>query len=238
MSNQSSPSPVWAIVPAAGCGSRMGQPLPKQYLPLGQQLVIEHTLERLLAVTAVTGVVVAISDGDQRFHSLPVAADPKVMTTLGGRERSESVLAGLNFLQKKARLTDWVLVHDAARCCVRPDAIARLLATVSSSEVGGILGVPASDTLKQVQDQQITATVDRNQIWQAQTPQLFRYGLLRDALQQALQTRQAITDEASAVEAMGLKPQMVMGHYDNIKITHPEDLVIAGAILNAQESLL
>jgi 2-C-methyl-D-erythritol 4-phosphate cytidylyltransferase len=227
---------IWAIVPAAGSGRRMGQAQAKQYLSLSDKTLIEHTLTRLLAIDAISEIVVALSETDTNFEALPLAKHPKIQTTLGGRERSDSVLAALNSLQQKARSSDWVLVHDAARCCIRVAAINRLLDELSDDEVGGILGVPASDTLKSVSPHsRIQATVDRGSIWQAQTPQLFRYGLLRDALQQALGQNLAVTDEASAVELAGYQPKMVRGDYDNIKITHPEDRVIAAAILQQQE---
>jgi 2-C-methyl-D-erythritol 4-phosphate cytidylyltransferase len=228
---------VWAIVPAAGTGTRMGSHLPKQYLPLLGKTVIEHTLQRLLKVEGVEGVVVALNARDQQFSRLPVANDKKIHTTIGGRERSDSVLSALESLQKKAKLSDWILVHDAARCCIHSAVIQTLLTTLASDDVGGILGVPASDTLKQVgEDQEILLTLNRSVIWQAQTPQLFRYGVLREALQSALQKKQTVTDEASAIELAGYKPKIVMGHHDNIKITHPEDLIIAETILRKQEA--
>jgi 2-C-methyl-D-erythritol 4-phosphate cytidylyltransferase len=228
---------IWSIIPAAGIGRRMGGDLPKQYLPLSGKTVIEHSLDKLLQVKNIEGIVVAIHQRDQQFQRLPLAANKKILTTLGGNERSDSVLSALNSLQKKAKLNDWVLVHDAARCCVRIADIEKLITALAGGEVGGILGVPASDTLKQVSiDKAIQLTLDRTTIWQAQTPQLFRYGLLRDALQMAHKKGQVITDEASAIELAGYKPQVVMGHYDNIKITHPEDLDIAAMILKRQEA--
>lgn len=230
---------VWGVMPAAGTSVRMGGHLPKQYLPLLGKSVIEHSLERLLNIATLEGVVVALHAHDQQFSQLPIANHPKIHTSVGGAERSDSVLSALTSLQKKAKLSDWVLVHDAARCCVDISVINTLLNTLAGHAVGGILGVPASDTLKQIDDkQQILLTLNRRVIWQAQTPQLFRYGLLREALQSALQKGQVVTDEASAVELAGYKPQMVMGHYDNIKITHPEDIVVAETILNQQARLV
>ena len=229
-------NPVWVVVPAAGLGRRMGAGLPKQYLPLLGKTVIEHTLEKLVALDAIAGVMVALNARDQQFASLPIAHHPKIATTQGGEERSDSVLAALMSLQKKIKLSDWVLVHDAVRCCIRPGAIQALLAALAEDAVGGILAVPASDTLKKVgDDQAIVTTLNRSRIWQAQTPQAFRYDLLRESLQSALQQGCGVTDEASAIEMAGYSASVVMGHYDNIKITHPEDLVIAAAILQQQK---
>ena len=228
---------LWAIVPAAGMGHRMASTLPKQYLPLLGKAVIEHTLERLLEVAELQGIIVALSPLDQQFEKLSIASHPKIFTTLGGAERCDSVLAALNSLQKKIKLSDWVLVHDAARCCVKSKYIYNLLQKTASHKTGGILAIPASDTLKLVnQDQQIESTIDRRQVWQAQTPQVFRYGILRNALEQGQKKQAIITDEASAIEMAGLQALVVNGHSDNIKITHPQDLAIAATILQQQEN--
>ena len=227
---------LWAIVTAAGIGRRMATELPKQYLPLLGKTVIEHTLDRLLAIDNIQGIVVALHPRDQTFTQLPIAANAKIHTVHGGAERSDSVLAALNSLQKKIKLSDRVLVHDAARCCVRVESITTLIIEAMNNDVGGILAIPASDTLKRIgDDQQIEFTIDRRHVWQAQTPQLFRYDLLREALQQALKKQLMITDEASALEHAGYQPKVVVGHTDNIKITHPEDLAIASTILQQQE---
>ena len=227
--------PVWAIVPAAGSGRRMGGDIPKQYLPLAGKTVIEHTLERLLAVDGIAAILVALNPHDTHFASLSIAANDKIDTVPGGSERSDSVLSALNFLQAKARPRDWVLVHDAVRCCVKSAMINRLLAGLKDDPVGGILGVPVSDTLKQINpEQQIITTLDRQGVWQAQTPQVFRYELLQQALEQARTRGQVVTDEASAMELAGYRPKIISGHRDNIKITHPEDLPMAAAILQQQ----
>jgi len=226
---------VRVIVPAAGLGRRMGGDVPKQYLPFMGETVIEKTLGRLKQVDSLVDITVAISSDDHFFDRLSIADSPNIVTTIGGRERSDSVWAALMSLEDKVMPSDWILVHDAARCCVRTDVINRMLKQLSDSDVGGILGVPVSDTLKQVSsNQKIESTLDRSHIWQAQTPQLFRYGLLREALEHARKREQPITDEASAVELMGHCVEMCMGHYDNIKITHPDDLVIAEAFLKQQ----
>lgn len=222
-------------MPAAGIGKRMGGSVPKQYLPLIGRTVIEHTLDRLLAVSGIAGVVVALHARDQWFRSLPVSADTKIHPITGGSKRSDSVMLALNFLENKARSYDWILVHDAARCCIKTEKIDRLLHQLGEESVGGILGVPASDTLKRVNpEQKIVTTLDRQAIWQAQTPQVFRYGLLREAMRHAHYHQRSVTDEASAVELAGYGPCMIRGDYDNIKITHPGDLAIAAAILEQQ----
>ncbi|BCX82288.1 2-C-methyl-D-erythritol 4-phosphate cytidylyltransferase [Methylomarinovum caldicuralii] len=217
----------FAVVPAAGSGKRMGAAVPKQYLELLGRPVLQHTLERLLAVAAVERVVVALAADDPRWPALLAASDPRVMTTIGGAERGDSVLAGLRALAAEAGPDDWVMVHDAARPCLRPDDVEKLLAELKGDPVGGILALPSVDTLKEVEGRDIVATVDRSRIWRALTPQLFRYRLLTEALERALAAGATITDEASAVEWAGRRPKIVEGHPGNIKITRPEDLPLA-----------
>lgn len=224
----------FAVVPAAGSGKRMGAAVPKQYLELLGRPVLQHTLERLLAVAAVERVVVALAADDPRWPDLPAASDPRVMTTIGGAERADSVLAGLRALAAEARPDDWVMVHDAARPCLRPDDVEKLLAELEGDPVGGILALPSVDTLKEVEGRDIVATVDRSRIWRALTPQLFRYRLLTEALERALTAGATITDEASAVEWVGRRPKIVEGHPGNIKITRPEDLPLAEFYLRQQ----
>ena len=226
----------WIIVPAAGVGSRMGTACPKQYLPLAGKTVIENTLERLLALPDIAGIVVALSEDDQYWADLPLARHPAIYRILGGAERCHSVLNALEFLSDKASSDDWVLVHDAARPCVALGNMRELIAAVKDHPVGGILGVPVSDTLKQVESKIIQTTADRSLLWHAQTPQIFRFELLRNCLQRALAEDKVITDESSAVEVYGYQPIMVQGRSDNIKITRPEDLAIAAMLLQQQES--
>lgn len=228
-------SSIWAVVPAAGLGRRMGGELPKQYLPLGGKTVIEHSLECLLGIEEIDGLVVVLHKHDDRFASLPVSNHQKVITVVGGQERSDSVLAALNRLQKKVKLSDWVLVHDAVRCCVSGNKIKKLIQFLEHHEVGGILGVPANDSPKQINsEQQILSSLDQQTVWLAQTPQMFRFGLLREALQQAQRHQREVVDEAAALEFLGYLPNIVMGEYSNIKITHPEDLAIAEIIMKRQ----
>lgn len=224
----------WVIVPAAGVGSRMGASCPKQYLPLLDRTVLEHTLGRLLSIVAIKKIYLALAEVDDFWTRLPYAQDENIIRVKGGGERAHSVLNGLYALSLQAQDSDWVLVHDAARPCIRAQEIMTLIETVGDHPVGGILGVPVSDTLKQVSNNAIEKTIDRTPLWQAQTPQLFRVGLLRNCLQRALLEGIAITDEASALEAYGYQPLMVQGRGDNIKITRQEDLAIAAMLMQQQ----
>jgi len=224
----------WIVVPAAGVGTRMGVACPKQYLPLAGKTVIEHTLERLLTLPNVAGVYLALGAGDTYWNDLSLAQNKRIQRVTGGAERCDSVLNALAQLQNIASPEDWVLVHDAARPCIHTQNILQLIEQVKNHPVGGILGVPVSDTLKQVADSVIHLTADRRLLWQAQTPQMFRFGLLRDCLQRALAEGKMITDESSALECYGYQPLMVQGRSDNIKITRPEDLAIAAILLQQQ----
>jgi 2-C-methyl-D-erythritol 4-phosphate cytidylyltransferase len=225
----------WAIVPAAGSGSRMGSSVPKQYMTLGTKTIIEHTLERLLAIRSLAGVVVAVSKQDANWQRLAVSRHPLIHCVEGGAERANSVLNALLYLQDKIQPHDWVLVHDAARPCVTLASIESLCAALCNDPVGGILAVPVSDTLKQVDLQQsILNTLDRRLFWQAQTPQLFRYKLLLDCLTNSITGNKPITDEASALEFCGFSPKVVEGRNDNIKITRADDLGLAAFILQQQ----
>lgn len=211
---------------------------PKQYLSLLGKTVLEHTLERLLMLPMVNEIHLALSESDQFWPQLGCAGNQSIVRVNGGRERADSVLNGLVALSLKAQDSDWVLVHDAARPCIQVRDILKLVESVADHPVGGILGLPVSDTLKQVSDAAIEKTIDRNQIWQAQTPQLFRMGLLRDCLQRALAEGKTITDEASALETYGLRPLIVQGRSDNIKITRREDLAIAAMLMQQQNRVI
>jgi 2-C-methyl-D-erythritol 4-phosphate cytidylyltransferase len=223
----------WAVVPAAGVGKRMQADRPKQYLPLAGKTVIEHTLSRLLNSGAFQAVAVAISEEDPYWPELEISQNPKVITAPGGKERADSVLSALKSLQDKADENDWVLVHDAARPCLTSSDIHLQIETLKNDAVGGILALSSHDTLKHVDGDTITATVDRKHIWRALTPQMFKYGMLRNALQQT-EGNPAITDEASALELLGFKPKIVEGRPDNIKITRPEDLALAQFYMEQQ----
>jgi len=224
----------WIIVPAAGIGARMSSTIPKQYLTLAGKTLLEQTLERLLKLPFIQRVILVLHPRDGWWEKLAMKDDPRIQIVNGGDQRSQSVFNALQDLAELADENDWILVHDAARPCVTLASIENLRAQTSKHSVGGILGVPVSDTLKTVAEQQILATVDRDQLWQAQTPQMFRYGLLHSCLARALRESKSITDEASALEAYGHRPLMITGRSDNIKITRPEDLVLAQWILQHQ----
>ncbi|MBU2705800.1 2-C-methyl-D-erythritol 4-phosphate cytidylyltransferase [Zooshikella marina] len=226
----------WVIVPAAGVGKRMGQQCPKQYLQLGQYTILEHTLRRLLKFPLFTKIIVALADDDPYAEQLSIFDEPNIIKVVGGKERADSVLAGLNKLQTQASEYDWVLVHDVVRPCIRHSDLQQLITTLSDHPVGGILGVPVVDTIKRTSEQGvIKQTVDRHLLWRAFTPQMFRFQLLFDSLQQALASdAKGITDEASAIEHAGFQPLMVEGAEDNIKITRPADLALAAFYLQQQ----
>lgn len=217
----------WAVVPAAGVGKRMNADRPKQYLELAGKTVIEHTLLRLLSAEVFTAVVVAISEEDPYWPDLDVSVHKKIITAAGGKERADSVLSALKAIRTVASDDDWVLVHDAARPCITTIDIHHLIDSLKTDEIGGILALSSHDTLKSVQgDNIIVGTLDRSHIWRALTPQMFRYRLLKNALE-ADEGNAAITDEASALELQGMQPKIVEGRPDNIKITRPEDLALA-----------
>ncbi|MCG8486832.1 MAG: 2-C-methyl-D-erythritol 4-phosphate cytidylyltransferase [Chromatiales bacterium] len=223
----------WAVVPAAGVGRRMGGAVPKQYLDLCGRKIIDHTLERLLSHPRISGVCVALSAEDGYWESCEHHNHPNVIRTAGGEERYHSVHNALASLAELADEGDWVLVHDAARPCLSAADLDRLIETLQSHPVGGLLGIPVADTLKRVDDKNnIEATVSRERLWRAFTPQMFRLGLLSRCLEQAMENGAAVTDEASAVELSGHRPLMVEGDGTNIKITHRHDLLLAEHYLN------
>ncbi|MDT8406096.1 MAG: 2-C-methyl-D-erythritol 4-phosphate cytidylyltransferase [Methylococcales bacterium] len=217
---------VFAVVPAAGVGKRMAADRPKQYLELAGCTVIEHSLQRLLSAGCFQAIAVAISATDPYWPELAISQHEQIITAPGGQERADSVLSGLNALAGVADAQDWVMVHDAARPCLPVTDIRRLLDMLADDDIGGILGLPSHDTLKQVTDAAIQKTYDRGHIWRALTPQMFRFSLLQQALTDH-QGNRAVTDEASAIELSGYTPKMVEGSPANIKITRPEDLALA-----------
>ena len=225
---------VWAVVPAAGKGARMGAEVPKQYLKLAGKSVLEHTLGLLTEQPVIAGVIVAVAADDELWPGVRASLANPVTTVTGGAERCHSVLAGITALHD-AGDDDWVMVHDAARPCLRAGDIERMVTELAGHAVGGILAAPVRDTLKRGNDRgDIIATVDRSNLWHALTPQMFRVGVLRAALDDALERGLVVTDEAQAIEAAGLVPRIVEGHGDNLKITHPADLALAEMILRTQ----
>ncbi|EGM69203.1 2-C-methyl-D-erythritol 4-phosphate cytidylyltransferase [Shewanella sp. HN-41] len=219
---------VVAIVPAAGIGARMGAGKPKQYLELLGQSILAHTLDRLLSHHQITQVIVALHPEDTFFETLPQAKHPKLVTVLGGGERADSVLAAL----QQAPEHSWALVHDAARPCLTEGDIDKLLASRTLFPQGAILAMPVRDTMKRADARgEICATVCRDNLWHALTPQLFPTSLLKSYLQGAIAAGVLVTDEASAMEWAGISPGLVSGRADNIKVTHPDDLGLAELFL-------
>ena len=227
-------SRLWLIVPAAGQGRRMGADRPKQYLALAGRTVLEHTLSRLHQAFPEAGLCLCLDDDDRWFDPAWVPfADWR--RSPGGEERVDSVMQALAALGEQAGDDDLVLVHDVARPCVALDDLARLRAALDEESAGALLATPVADTMKRADDTgRIAATEPRSGLWHAQTPQGFRVGLLRRALAVARAQGLSVTDEASAVEALGLAPRLVTGRRDNLKITHPEDLALAAHVLAAQ----
>ncbi|AJZ90947.1 2-C-methyl-D-erythritol 4-phosphate cytidylyltransferase [Klebsiella michiganensis] len=220
---------VIAVVPAAGIGSRMQTECPKQYLHIGDKTILEHAVASLMAHPRVGQVIVALSPNDTYFSSLPLATHPRVTAVTGGKQRADSVLAGLQAVDG----AQWVLVHDAARPCLHRDDLENLLAITVTSKVGGILAAPVRDTMKRGEPGKglIAHTVDREDLWHALTPQLFPLELLRSCLLRALDEGATITDEASALEYCGFHPELINARADNIKVTRPEDLALAAFYL-------
>jgi len=224
----------WAVVPAAGVGKRMQADRPKQYLPFAGKTVLEQTLERLLQADVFSAIAVAVSKEDPYWPELACSKHKQVITAAGGKERADSVLSALKSLRQQASDNDWVLVHDAARPCLTSTDIHFLIDSLIDDDVGGILALSSHDTLKQVDGSNITKTIDRSRVWKALTPQMFRYGMLKSALEEA-EGNPAVTDEASALEMQGFQPKIVEGRPDNIKITRPEDLALAQFYMEHQQ---
>ncbi|MEM7359229.1 MAG: 2-C-methyl-D-erythritol 4-phosphate cytidylyltransferase [Pseudomonadota bacterium] len=239
MNSQSNPK-YWAVVPAAGSGQRMRAEVAKQYLQINGKPILQITLETLLNHSSIEQVVVCLASDDQHWTSLPCAEHARIISATGGASRAQSVLNGLLALSSTTSICneDWVLVHDAARPCLDQHMLDKLLEELVDDPVGGLLAIPAKDTLKYAcgTDQRIERTLDRARVWQAQTPQMFRFGVLRDALQRALEAGLEITDESFAVEQAGYQPMLIEGDALNIKVTTPEDLQIAQKILETNSS--
>lgn len=222
----------WFIVPAAGVGRRMGADVAKQYLRIRGRTLLELTLDKLLRVEEAEAIVVALHPEDSSWTFLSSLHCVRIETVAGGDERNQSVLNALRQLRGRAAPLDWVLVHDAVRPCVALEDIQRLMARLAGDPIGGLLAAPVRETVKRVRDGVVESTLDRSQLWLAATPQMFRYAVLLQALEQAQARGLAVTDEAAAVEAMGHPVRVVAGRADNIKITTPEDLVLVDFLLS------
>jgi 2-C-methyl-D-erythritol 4-phosphate cytidylyltransferase len=225
---------LYALVPCAGYGERACTAGPKQYEALAGSTVVGHTLRALSGVSRLHRVLVVLSPSDALFESHAPGFEGWVART-GGATRADTVAAGLRELAVRgAQATDWVLVHDAARCLIRPAWVDALIDACLDDDVGGLLALPVADTLKREEAARVSATVDRARMWQAQTPQMFRLGLLSEALAAAAQRGVAVTDEASAVEAMGHAPRLVRGDLENFKVTFPPDFDLAERLLRTR----
>lgn len=217
---------IWVIIPAAGIGARMAAGLPKQYMQLGEHRLIELTLQVILDFAPITAVQLCLAKDDPIWPTLSVQHAKLLPTTIGGKTRADSVLAGLQALSQQANADDWVMVHDAARPCLSETLLERLLSQLADHPVGGLLATPVADTLKKAKAGAIAhvdKTIPREMIWQAQTPQMFRFQLLLDALLTAKQQGLEITDESSAMELMGHSVALIEGDRSNIKVTYPGD---------------
>lgn len=225
---------LWVVIPAAGSGRRFSQTELKQYQLIDQKTVLEHTVERVNTL-ALAGYVLAVSEDDAVINTLSLACSERAHFCAGGAERVDSVLNALNYLSEIAAADDWVLVHDAARPCVTTASLQALVDSAMHTDQAAILAIPVRDTLKLVHTETvISKTVSREALWQAQTPQMARLGVLKQAIQHALQDGQVITDEASALEYAGHSVNVVHGRSDNIKITYPDDLQLARLIIASQ----
>ncbi|MBL4829516.1 MAG: 2-C-methyl-D-erythritol 4-phosphate cytidylyltransferase [Aliivibrio sp.] len=228
---------ICAIVPAAGIGSRMKSDRPKQYMKINGMTVLEHTVMRLLNHSDIDHIVIAINEHDPYFSTLSLNRDPRISVVNGGKERSDSVLCALKYLQTALNY-DWVMVHDAARPCLQGDDIDKLITAARSHSVGAILATPVRDTMKRgngLQHNVIDHTVSRENLWHALTPQMFPLKSLIKNLTLTWERGDVITDEASCFEANNLMPMLVHGRADNIKITQPEDLALAAFHLNLSD---
>jgi 2-C-methyl-D-erythritol 4-phosphate cytidylyltransferase len=220
---------LYALIPAAGSGTRLPAEAPKQYLPLAGKPMLWHAV-RAVCVPRVESVFVVLAPEDKTFATHDWSAFGERLQPLycGGETRRDSVYNGLVAAMNDIQADDWLLVHDAARPCLPEKDLDKLMREIEGHEVGGILALPIAETVKRVSQEKIQATEDRSQLWLAQTPQMFRAGLLVQALQRS---RGVVTDEASALEQMGLKPRLVAGSRENIKVTWPEDFAMAESIL-------
>jgi 2-C-methyl-D-erythritol 4-phosphate cytidylyltransferase len=223
----------WALIPCAGTGSRAGAAGPKQYQTLAGKPMVMHTLAAFADVARIDQTLVVVSPEDTFFQTPQALNASFLIAACGGSTRAASVFNGLSALLAEGAVPhDWVLVHDAARCLITPAQIDQLLDACLADEVGGLLALPLPDTLKVAKADRVAATLPRDDKWLAQTPQMFRIGSLLEALELAGDT---VTDESSAIEAMGLAPKLVVGSAQNFKVTYPEDFALAQALLQSRQ---
>jgi 2-C-methyl-D-erythritol 4-phosphate cytidylyltransferase len=228
------------VIPAAGSGRRFASAVPKQYAPLGSSTVIEHALANFEADPDCAGIVIALAPGDSQWPAIAARRTRLIEVAEGGEQRAHSVRNALRVLAARVRDDDWIMVHDAARPCFAASDLAQLKRELAAHPVGGLLAVPLADTLKRAlepasQVTHVDATLDRNGLWRAATPQVFRFGMLLRALEAALNDGKVPTDEAQAIEWTGQRPRLVSGRADNIKVTTAGDLALAAAILATEK---
>jgi 2-C-methyl-D-erythritol 4-phosphate cytidylyltransferase len=228
----------WAVVPAAGVGERVGSSIPKQYLQIEGKTILEHAINPFIRNSRIAGITVALNPQDTHFSTLGLkSSSGKIHSVIGGVTRAHSVLNALDSIEAQLDKDDFILVHDAARPCLTMGDLDRLIDVCIRHEVGGVIGSRVTDTIKQVDNNNIINTLDRENIWRAYTPQMFKFGVLQSAIQKAFKDNVAITDEASALEYVGYKPRMVEGDSRNIKVTTAEDLSLAIIFLQKENNL-
>jgi 2-C-methyl-D-erythritol 4-phosphate cytidylyltransferase len=229
------PNPVWAIIPASGTGSRMQGKKPKQYLQLGDKTIIEHTLDRLLSLEGIDGVILVLRSGDRDWEAIDYQSPKPLITTIGGELRQDSVFNGLVKLLDQEFDEPYAMVHDAVRPLVSHQDLRKLIEAAIDHNAGALLALPITDTLKQQDDDSyVERTVAREGLWRAFTPQMFKAKLLFRAIEYVRQNNLDITDDASAIEVLGMRPKLVSCDAENLKITNPSDLVLAAQILKRQ----
>jgi 2-C-methyl-D-erythritol 4-phosphate cytidylyltransferase len=226
----------YLVIPAAGAGRRFAAATPKQYAALGSSTVVEHALAPFESDPDCAGITIAVAAGDVHWPAIAERRSRQVKTVEGGEQRVHSVRNALQVLSALARDDDWVMVHDAARPCLTRSDLTTLKQELASHPVGGLLAMPLADTLKRALEPDshvahVDGTLDRTALWRAATPQVFRLGVLRRALDEALVSGRIPTDEAQAIEWSGQRPRLVAGRADNIKVTTSDDLALAAAIL-------
>ncbi len=223
---------IWAVIPAAGVGKRYSSDIPKQYLSLNGMPVLLHSINKFVKLDEIHEILVALNPDDEFWQKLNFS-HPKVKTINGGPERCNSVNSALEELSGRAENGDWILVHDAVRPCISDFDLNKIIEIVHDEDVGGLLACPILDTIKEVGDNlDVLKTIPREGLWSAMTPQIFRYELLKKALNAVLNSGRSVTDEAKAIELIGLTPKIIEGDKTNIKITHPSDMVLAESIIN------
>ena len=230
-----------AVVPAAGAGKRMLANCPKQYLTIDNKTILELTVERLLSHPLINKVIIALSEGDEYYSRTSLVNNKHIETVIGGKERVDSVIAGLKAID--SQVYPWVLVHDAARPCVTHDDISALITQCVEKQTGGLLAAPVRDTMKRsfssdLAVNQVSKTVDRENLWHALTPQMYQVNELKEAIINGLSKNAELTDESSAIELADIPSLLVSASSENIKITHPDDLALAAFFLRKQKQQL